>query len=172
MERLVSNMERIKRSVRLELSKIPRVITNCRLPNNTKPESYNLFISTDIADGIFDYNGVVKIKIIIMEESNEITLHQYNLDIETVKLKSEKDEEIPIEIPRYDLRKDFVIFKTRDYTFMPGEKFFLEINFKGTLQRRSHGFYRSSYKSSTDTDRYAFIYLIFTKNKSSYIHNS
>lgn len=119
--------------------------TTYRLPNNTKPEAYNLFISTNIADAIFDYYGVVKINITILEESNEVTLHQLDLNINSVNLTSKQNEEITIQSPRYDRLKDFVIFKTINHTFTPGEKVFLEIKYKGKHRGDSYGFYRSSY---------------------------
>lgn len=117
------------------------------MPNNTKPDSYNLFISTDIADGIFDYFGVLKIEITVLEKSNEVTLHQYELDIQTVNLTSEQGKEIAIQSPKYDQPKDFVIFKTLDHLFVPGEKIFLKIKYKGNLRQDNYGFYRSFYNA-------------------------
>lgn len=122
--------------------------TTYRLPNNTKPEAYKLFISTDVADGIFDYFGVVKINITILEESNEITLHQYELNIQKVNLTSAQAVEIPIKSLQFDLRRDFIIFKTVNYQFSPGETVNLEINFKGNLRQDTYGFYRSNYDES------------------------
>lgn len=141
--------------------------TTYRLPNNTKPEAYNLFISTNIADAIFDYYGVIKINITILEESNEVTLHQLDLDINSVNLLSEQNEEIAIQSPHYDQLKDFVIFKTINHTFMPGKKVLLEIKYKGNHRGDSYGFYRSSYDNynleiadnnidSTDSSRKLF----------------
>ncbi|XP_055321382.1 aminopeptidase N-like [Sitodiplosis mosellana] len=116
-----------------------------RLPNNTKPEAYDLFISTDIADGVFDFSGVVKINVTIIEESNQITLHKYGLDIQTADLTSTEGEAIPIHPPQYDLRRDFVIFKTVNDIFAPGETIILEIKYKAKLREDNYGFYRSHY---------------------------
>lgn len=122
--------------------------TDYRLPNNTKPQAYSLFISTDIADGIFDYYGIVKINITILKESNEITLHQYELNIQAVNLTSEQGEMIRVQSPYYDQSRDFVIIKTINYTFSPEDTIFLEVKFNGNLREDNYGFYRSSYSES------------------------
>lgn len=118
-----------------------------RLPNNTKPEAYELHISTDIADRIFEFYGVVKINITVIEESSEITLHMHELDIKSVKLTTVHGKEIPIQSPQYDLQRDFVIFKTVNRMLKPGEIIILKIKYQGNLRSKDNcGFYRSSYE--------------------------
>lgn len=130
------------------ISKVDSVTSTYRLPNNTKPEAYSLFIHTDIADGKFDYFGTVKINITILRKSNQITLHQHELDIQTVELTSKNHKTISIQSPQYDRTRDFIVLKTINYTFVSGEMVFLKIKFKGNLRQDLSGFYRSSYEKS------------------------
>lgn len=118
-----------------------------RLPNNTKPVSYDLFISTDIDSGVFDFYGTVKINITVLEKSSRITLHQYELEIKLVNLTNEQGKEIPIHLPKYDRPRDFIIVETINHIFMPGESIILRIKYKGYLRKDNKGFYRSSYNA-------------------------
>lgn len=49
--------------------------TSFRLPNNTIPIHYDIFLSTDIHNGTFLFNGAVRINISVIEASNTITVH-------------------------------------------------------------------------------------------------
>lgn len=67
-----------------------------RLPNNTKPISYEIYISSQIDKGFFDFDGSVEIEIIVLEDSNNITLQHRNLSINSIKLSMENGRKIPI----------------------------------------------------------------------------
>lgn len=119
-----------------------------RLPNNTKPESYDITIMTDIADGHFEFSGTVKIGIRILETTRTITLHQRQLKIDSVKLETEFGRSIPILLPEYRPDTEFLTITTAGDTISPGNKVFLTIHYKGTLRKDFAGFYRSSYTNS------------------------
>ncbi|XP_055315275.1 aminopeptidase N-like [Sitodiplosis mosellana] len=119
-----------------------------RLPNNTKPEAYDILILTDIADGKFEFTGMVKITIRALEKTNTITLHQRQLKISAVQLDSEDGDRIQILPPQYDPVTEFLTITTTEKTIWPASKVILTISYKGTLREDTAGFYRSSYTNS------------------------
>lgn len=119
-----------------------------RLPNNTRPEAYEVSLKTDIADGNFNFSGEVEIRVNVLEESNFITLHQRQLEIVSARLTGEDEEEIPLADFSYDSVTEFLTFTTVDRKFAVGEKLFLTIKYTGELRSDGAGFYRSSYDSN------------------------
>lgn len=128
-----------------------------RLPNNTKPEVYNLFFETNIDKGDFNFNGEIIIKINVLEETDRITLHQHGLKIYSVKLTSNSGENINIKAPEYDSDREFVTFETVDdwTTLKVGQTVFLAIKYYGTLSNDYFGFYHLSYYDKENDRRYA-----------------
>jgi hypothetical protein len=58
---------------------------NYRLPNDSRPVHYDLYIETDIHNGSDKYLGSVKIYVQIMEATDVITMHFSN---ETMTIKN------------------------------------------------------------------------------------
>ncbi|KAJ6641474.1 Aminopeptidase M1, partial [Pseudolycoriella hygida] len=116
-----------------------------RLPNNTKPEAYDLFLATDIASGVFNFSAEIKIRINILEETNYITLHQHGLRISSAQLARITGENINIKQPQYDQLRDFVTFETDNTILQPGQSVTLVIKYDGTLNDKYFGFYQFSY---------------------------
>lgn len=119
-----------------------------RLPNNTRPEAYAVYLKTDIADDKFNFSGEVDIRVNVLEESNSITLHQRQLKIISAQLFGEDEEEIALSPFTYDSVTEFLTFTTVDHTFSVGDKLFLSIKYTGELRTDGGGFYRSSYNSN------------------------
>lgn len=118
---------------------------NYRLPNNTKPEAYDIFLKTDVANGNFEFFGSVKITIRVLQTSNEITLHQRQLDITSIELVQNDGEQVTIVGRKYDKTTEFLSILTAHNALKQGSKLFLRIDYKGTLREDAGGFYRSSY---------------------------
>lgn len=127
---------------------------NYRLPNNTKPTAYNISIKTNVADRDFDFHGQVRIKIKILEATEQITLHQHGLKIHSTRLTSETGKPIDTKAPKYDSDRDFIIFETIDRILVPGQIVFLIIKYQGTLGVENSGFYRSYYYDDDMNQRY------------------
>lgn len=119
-----------------------------RLPNNTKPEAYDVYIKTDIADNDFNFSGEVEIKVKVLEASNFITLHQRQLEIVSARLTGQDEEEILLKDFTYDSVTEFLTFTAVSRKFTVGETLFLTIKYKGELRKDGGGFYRSSYNSN------------------------
>jgi aminopeptidase N len=119
-----------------------------RLPNDTIPIRYEIYISTEIHNGEdFGFDGSVKIQLKVVEETEQITIHSRFLDIKKVSLRK-SDGGAEIAGIKYDLKKevDFLIVKSPEKLIVD-QQYILEIDYNGTLRTDSSGFYRSSYKN-------------------------
>lgn len=147
---------------------------NYRLPNNTKPEAYVITISTDIANGKFEFDGTVRISVRVLKSTRNITLHQRQLKILSTELKDEFDHRYRILLPHYDPDTEFLTITTTEDVIYPGNLLYLTIKYKGTLREDAAGFYRSSYTNSNGKKVYEFkfslnnlIFIVFSDD----IHN-
>lgn len=120
--------------------------TTYRLPNNSIPLHYDLFITTDIDRGIFEFVGVVKIHIRIVDESQEIILHYRQTTVDVINLFSADGttlvaENLPYQqIPIYE----FLVINLPTAR-NPNDELVLEIRYTCTHRSDGGGFYRGSY---------------------------
>ena len=118
-----------------------------RLPNNSIPLRYDLWITTDIDQGKFDFDGRVKIHVKIVKASENITLNFYRSIVNKIDLLDDhknvivKDLSFKIET---DLELLIVPLHRR---YLAGEEIILDIQYNGLLRSLEveHGFYPSSY---------------------------
>lgn len=136
--------------------KFKKDIINYRLPNNTKPEAYIITITTDIANGKFEFDGTVKIAVRVLETTRNITLHQRQLKILSAELVTDYDRRYKILLPHYDPDTEFLTIATTDEVIHPGNLVYLTIKYKGILREDAAGFYRSSYTNSEGKKVYEF----------------
>lgn len=115
---------------------------NYRLPNNTKPEAYNVSLSTDIHKGNFNFYGEVNIIIVVLEKTNNITVHQRDLVIESARLTTEDGHDVALLDSQYDKRTEFLTFVTKSETLSAGSRLSLTIKYKGILTEGTYGFHR------------------------------
>lgn len=119
---------------------------NYRLPNNTKPEAYSVFLVTDVADKVFEFSGKVSILINVLEDTNTITLHHRQLRNICAKLHDAEGRAAKVSIKSYDPDTEQLTFETKQLA--AGSKVTLKIKYEGTLRTDRGGFYRSSYRNS------------------------
>lgn len=126
-----------------------------RLPNNTKPIHYDIFLATSIHNGQADqpFNGVVKILIEVVTAGSGITLHSRQQTIESVELLME-DGVTPwsflgVPIGATITRKEDVEFLiiTPTQALTVGQKLVVKITYSASLRDDNMGFYKSSYKN-------------------------
>lgn len=120
---------------------MPTKTKSVLLPNNVSPISYKLRIHPDLLSFTFSGNEIIKIK--INKETNKITLHSKDIDIETVKYINKKKEEYASKIT-YNLEKETATFHFKNKIKKgTGE---LSIIFSGIITDNLRGFYKSKYQ--------------------------
>ncbi len=112
-----------------------------RLPNHISPTNYKLTIKPDLESFTFSGNEIIKIK--IEKETNKITLHSKNIDIETVMISSkQKTKEQFANKINYDTKSETVTFFFKNKVIGNCD---LHISFIGIINDNLRGFYRSKY---------------------------
>lgn len=123
-------------------------VVNYRLPTNSIPERYELKFDPNLED--FTFTGEIKINLVVLQQSSNITLHAKNLSIIENKTElrsySTSGPLYTIEKHEYNETTDFLILKSTR-TLQVG-LYVLILFFSGTLNDKNIGFYRSSYQDS------------------------
>lgn len=118
---------------------------NYRLPNNTYPIRYDLFLHTEIHRKEFNFLGNVAITFKALENTNNVTLHSRSIDIKEVGLTHFNYTKIPGKLNiQYERELDFMIIVT-SFLLLKDNEYKLNIQYTGTLRSDNFGFYRSSY---------------------------
>lgn len=120
-----------------------------RLPNNTRPIRYDLWVKTDVEKEIFRFEGEVKIEIEALESTDYVTLQYRHIEIDQVDLWDVTGTEPVAEY----LEFSYLEPKTHEFlkinlnkTVNPGEKFALNILYHGNLHEPDdNGFYKAYY---------------------------
>jgi aminopeptidase N len=117
-----------------------------RLPNNTTPLHYDIFIQSDIHRPIFEFSGEVRIKFKVLEQTSTVTLHRRFLTILNASILRENGA-VFVSNPgiTYDDEKEFLNISSTRLPLSENTNFILVINFIGTLRDDEAGFYHSSY---------------------------
>lgn len=115
-----------------------------RLPNNTRPESYEITLVTNVDKNEFSFSGIVVIDIRVLEASSNIILHARQLNIQFVQLTTKNRTLIPLNDFSYDRTTEFLIISTQT-ELRKDTNFILTIEYIGELRNDQHGFYRTSY---------------------------
>lgn len=116
-----------------------------RLPNNTRPLSYDVHLRTRIHEEIFTFDGTVEILIVALEMSNHIVIHQRKLNITNFALRDLSNGEMAATSMSYDQIREFLTFHLTIGELVADNRYLLQINYTGTLRNDEAGFYRSSY---------------------------
>lgn len=109
---------------------------NYRLPNNTKPEAYDLTLKTYLDKNEFNFDGLVKIKFRVLEPTSEIKLHYRLLEINTVKILGHE-----LSSTEHNTFTDIFTIKTKN-ELKKGKVYSLIIDYKGDLNYE-FGFFRT-----------------------------
>ncbi|HLP86970.1 MAG TPA: M1 family metallopeptidase [Candidatus Paceibacterota bacterium] len=111
-----------------------------RLDSDISPISYDLTLTPDLES--FTFSGKETITIQTKKERNNITLHSKDIDIETVKSISGKNEEFATKIT-YNIEKETSTFYFKNK--IKKGKCKLVIVFSGIIGENLRGFYKSKY---------------------------
>lgn len=118
--------------------------TTYRLPNNTRPETYDISIRTRIDQSISTFTGSVRIGIVAVESTNFIRLHHAVERLESVTVLTADEVPITIGDLSYNGQYDFLTIPIVGNNLTEGARYFVDIDYVGMMNYFS-GFYRSSY---------------------------
>ncbi|EFN87053.1 Aminopeptidase N [Harpegnathos saltator] len=125
-----------------------------RLPNTLYPEQYDIYLTPEIENKIFQ--GEVQIYIRVEKNTTAIFLNAHNLRVTSVEVRrihSEEDDglEATENIPLLDYVLDTDTQQLKIYLaeFLNAKNIKVNIEFSGTLNDNMQGFYRSSYKDKS-----------------------
>lgn len=117
-------------------------VSNCgnsqnsfRLPNNTKPLRYDLWLKVNVEEGLTPFLGRVKIHGEVLQTSETITLHSKNIFVKEINLLDRNGTLIkPNMLFYYDIAKTFLTI-VLESEMSQGSEFVLDISYKGSLTR-------------------------------------
>lgn len=123
-----------------------------RLPQDIKPQHYELYLYPNLEKGTFD--GKVTILLDVVKNQKFIALHQKELNVSSVKLNL-RDREKNYDI---EVKKSYPIEKNEVFIVEPAEElkvgtYDLHLSFSGSLQDKIVGFYSSKYKDELNETR-------------------
>lgn len=120
---------------------------NYRLPNDSRPLRYDLWLKTDVHQNLFDFTGRVKIHITIIESTQRITLHARQLTIDNIDILNRDGSLVQSNLNHeYDDVLEFLIISL-PVEFMENDQIILDISYHGILREDGSGFYRASYRN-------------------------
>lgn len=115
-----------------------------RLPNNTRPESYDISLTTWIHESNPTFFGSVRIGIVAIESTDYIRLHHNVQQLDSVRVVTADDVPVSIGAYSYNRTYTFLTIPMAGGNLTQGMRYFIDIDFVGTMNVYS-GFYRSSY---------------------------
>ncbi|XP_040898732.1 endoplasmic reticulum aminopeptidase 1b isoform X1 [Toxotes jaculatrix] len=120
-----------------------------RLPKTISPLHYDLTIHPNLTT--FEFTGVVRIELDVHEDTNVVILHAKHMQISNVLLLAPEGARRlqVLEYPHFHqlaLMSDSVLTK--------GRKYEVQLEFAANLSDSYHGFYKSSYRTSSGEVRF------------------
>lgn len=119
-----------------------------KLPDTAVPQSYDLEVTPDLAKAVFD--GTVLIELDVTAPTRQLYLNSANLEIKNAVLQQGKVKTSAA--VALDKQAERVVL-TLPATVRPGN-YVLSLQFKGSLNDKLRGFYRSSYKDGAGKTAY------------------
>lgn len=115
-----------------------------RLPKTISPLHYDLSLHPNLTT--LDFTGVVRIDLDVHEDTSVVVLHAKKMHISSALLLAPAGTRVlqVLEYPRFHqlaLLSDVVLTK--------GRKYEVQLEFAANLSDSYHGFYKSSYRTST-----------------------
>jgi puromycin-sensitive aminopeptidase len=119
-----------------------------RLPQTVVPQRYDLRLEPDLATSAF--TGEVTIAILVKEPASEIVLNAIELEIENAALLDDSGDSRPAGIVLEETTERCRL--TYSGAIAPGPTR-LRITFRGTLNDKLRGFYRSTYRDANGANK-------------------
>jgi len=144
---IVTTVAALRPDSRLEAMQITAANTSYRLPKIVRPLSYEVYLKPELQT--FTFEGDVKIRVAVLEDTSEIILHTNKQNIRIIRV-SGPDTEVTITRPNIDYEKHFLIINSQS-NFLANTEYNISIPFTATLSEDMTGFYRSSYSFGNET---------------------
>lgn len=123
-----------------------------RLPGHIVPKQYFIKLEPDFTNDVF--NGSVAMEFEVLEESSNITLHAYQLEIDSSKIALENSSIEFSNSYQSDGDDNFYVINFSS-TLKTGTTYTLTIgSFSGILNDEKIGFYLAKYTDEYGTERY------------------
>lgn len=116
-----------------------------RLPNNTRPETYDISIRTWIHTANSTFTGSVRIGIIAVESTNFVRLHHSVERLESVRVVTANEAPINTGTYSYDEEREFLTIPIVGNNLTQGLRYFVDIDYVGSMNM-DIGFYRYFYE--------------------------
>ncbi len=113
-----------------------------RLVSYVVPQRYDIRLKPDLEN--FTFEGIETIFLVVSKKTKTLTLHSKEIDIETVSLEKGNDKVFAKKI-LYDEKKETATFLFPQTLEARPKEYKLSIVFKGILNDKMRGFYRSKY---------------------------
>lgn len=116
-----------------------------RLPTSITPNSYSIWITTDLSElDNFTFKGSVKIKAIVTNKTKNITLHSAGLIHDNMSVVVD-NQNVVIVNTDVNVKYDFLVIELGK-ELQVGQQLVTTIEYRGYLNEKDmRGFYRSSY---------------------------
>lgn len=118
--------------------------TTYRLPNNTRPETYDLSIRTWIDQNNSTFTGTVRIGILATESTDFIRLHHSVEELRSVSVLTAAGQPVTIGALSYNPQYSFLTIPIVGSNLTQGTRYSIEIDYVGFMNSFS-GFYRASH---------------------------
>jgi aminopeptidase N len=125
-----------------------------RLPNNTLPLHYDIYLSTDIHIPFFSFDGIVTIRIKALNDTPDITVHFRQLVIMNIELSEGNGTLIQSSVNySQDEVREFLIIRPQN-SLIKDQTYHVKIGYLGTLRNDDAGFYLGSYVDNNGVRKY------------------
>ncbi|KAF3695517.1 Endoplasmic reticulum aminopeptidase 1 [Channa argus] len=115
-----------------------------RLPKTISPLHYDLTIHPNLTS--LDFTGVVRIQLDVHEDTSTIILHAKNMQVSNVVLLAPEGVK-PLQVYEYPRFHQLALLSESVLT--KGRKYEVQLEFAANLSDSFHGFYKSSYRTSS-----------------------
>lgn len=115
-----------------------------RLPKTVFPIHYDLSIHPNLTT--FDFTGVARIELDVHEDTSVVILHAKQMQISNVVLLAPEGVR-PLQVLEYPRFHQLALLS--DSVLTKGRKYEVQLEFAANLSDSYHGFYKSSYRTSS-----------------------
>lgn len=120
-----------------------------RLPKTVFPLHYDLTIHPNLTT--LDFTGVARIQLDVREDTSTVVLHAKQMQISNVLLLAPEGVR-PLQVLEYPRFHQLALLS--DKVLTKGRKYEVQLEFAANLSDSYHGFYKSSYRTSTGEVRF------------------